>query len=111
MMLALPLQGLASAGMIGCAFAALPGPAHAATDPHDMAMGDCHGNGAQPEAPATDHNCSHCSACLAGSLPLPPAFAVTATAAPTQAAIPHVAAHYLGPIPDGPERPPRTSLS
>jgi hypothetical protein len=111
MMLAVPLQGLASASMLGCAFAGHPGSAHATADPHDMAMSDCHENGAQPESPANDHNCKHCAACFAGSLPLPPEFAVAATAAPTQAAIPHLATHYLGPIPEDPERPPRTSLS
>ena len=111
MMLALPLQGLASAGMLGCAFATHPDNAHAATAAPDGMMGGCHEAEAQPQAPANDHSCKHCAACFAGSLPLPPAFPVAVTAAPTQAAIPHVATPYVSPTPEGPERPPRTSQS
>jgi hypothetical protein len=72
LMLALPLQALASASMLGCTFA------HPATvaelAPSDAAMtAPCH----EPEptsAPATQHDCKHCASCaLASALPIPAA--------------------------------------
>lgn len=109
LMLALPLQALASASMLGCTFA------HPATVaqlvPADAAMTTpCH----EPEptsAPVTQHDCKHCASCaLASALPIP--------AADVPAVVPAVSRYSLLPIqpfsgfvPDGPERPPRPSLA
>lgn len=108
-MLALPLQALASAAMLGCSFAH-PAPV-AQLAPADAAMATpCH----EPErnaAPATYSDCSHCASCaLASALPIP------ATDVP---AVVPAARHYSalltprfsGFVPDGPERPPRPGFA
>ncbi|MEW6133505.1 MAG: hypothetical protein AB1591_10150 [Pseudomonadota bacterium] len=113
MMLILPLQAFASVTLLGCEFARLGGEAAPVMDMAGMphAIGDCHESAPeQSGAPADEHQCSHCAACyLAGAFPLPAA--VTTAVAP----IPHTphlrtAEPFSGFIPEGPERPPRTSL-
>jgi hypothetical protein len=105
-MLALPLQALASAGMLACALA--QPDAH-----HEMAMGDgdgCH-DSEVPEHPAPSHDCKHCAACALGSvLPAPSAERV-ADSLPAAGPAAHPDAGYAGFIPDGPERPPRPFLA
>lgn len=107
-MLALPLQALASAAMLGCAGVHAGG--HEAPAMAAGVMDDCHGSGA-PEMPAPVHDCKHCAACTLGAvLPIPSADRL---AAPLPAAGPAAqpATVYSGFIPDGPERPPRPFLA
>ncbi len=106
LMLALPLQALASAAMLGCGT-----PAHQAMMGSmamaDEAMTGCH---EQPDVPSTQHDCKHCAACaLGGALPIPAATVPAIVPAPVRF-IAHSAASFSGFIPDGPERPPRISL-
>jgi hypothetical protein len=102
MMLALPLQGLASASMIGCALESHPAAPAAET-------GGCHEVDALPDGPSDPHVCGHCAACFLVSVPLIPALDAVAPVAPAREAIVHTLARYGGFIPEGPERPPRTS--
>jgi hypothetical protein len=108
LMLALPVQTLASAAMLGCSL-----QDQAAVAP--MAMADamtvsCH-EPEQPDTPPAQHDCKHCATCaLASALPIP--------AADTLAVMPvrqnftsRPAASFSGFVPDGPERPPRTHLA
>lgn len=106
--LALPLQALASASMLGCAFAH---PAVAlqvtATDP----MATCHDDSG-PDAPSPgQHDCKQCAVCyLASAMPIPvvdPGLIV-----PVPSVHPATAVTRLsGVIPDNPERPPRQPLA
>ena len=105
-MLALPLQALAAASMMACAFPQ-------AEARHEMAMADGHGchDSEVPELPAGSHDCKHCAACVLGSvLPVPSADRV-ADSLPAAAPAIHPDAGYAGFIPDGPERPPRPFLA
>lgn len=105
-MLALPLQALASAGMLACA---LP----QAETHRETAMAEGHGchDSDVPERPATSHDCKHCAACALGSvLPIPSAGRVAASL-PAARPSAHPDAGYAGFIPDGPERPPRPALA
>lgn len=107
LMLGLPVQTFAAASMLVCA-AGHPAPlGHHATAATES-MSGCH----EPEpSPPQSHDCKHCTVCaLASALPIP----VSATArwaadAPTFQ--PLAAVSFSGYIPDGPERPPRTSLA
>jgi hypothetical protein len=115
LMLVLPLQALASAAMLDCMHS------HSATaEPmataDEMAMPDgmaaaCHEQSHSDGAPAARHDCKHCAACaLASALPAPSSGAPAVLPHPTRFA-PHAAESFSGFIPDGPERPPRTSLA
>ena len=106
-MLALPLQALASASMLGC------GLAHeAAVKP--MAMADGMMDGCHEPEPADQvpeqHDCKHCAACMLGSA-LPAAAENTTIAPVPQHYARQPAALFNGFVPDGPERPPRISLA
>lgn len=107
LMLALPLQALASASMLGCEFAH-----EAAAEPMAMAdgmMDGCH----EPEPadqPPEQHDCKHCAACMLGSA-LPAAAESTTIAPVPQHYAAQPAALFSGFVPDGPERPPRISLA
>lgn len=109
LMLALPLQALASASMLGCIFA------HPATvaelAPADAAMTTpCH----EPEPtpiPATQHDCKHCASCaLASALPIPATDVPTIVPAISRYSV-LPAPHFSGFVPDGPERPPRPTFA
>lgn len=106
MMLALPVQAFASAAMLGCE------PMRVQTQVSmDETMANCHEAPAeQSGTPAGEHQCKHCTACyLATGLPIPVSGASYAAPAP-HIPPPHPAAQFSGFIPEGPERPPRTSL-
>ena len=117
MMLALPVQAFASVALLGCEFshadgkmqpaAAMAGMALAMTD---HAMTDCHEAPVeQSSAPVGVHQCSHCAACyLAAACPIPAAVAALVTPIPYS---PHllITENFSGFIPEGPERPPRTT--
>ena len=106
MMLALPLQTFASAAMIGCA---LTRHADLPVQMTDMEMSGCHESAPQPDTAPEPHACSHCAACYLASIPLIPAPDTLPVLPQASPAIPHLAAPFSGFIPDGPERPPRTS--
>ena len=107
LMLALPLQALASASMLGCALA------HEAA-PEPMAMADGMMDGCHEPEPADQtpeqHDCKHCAACMLGSA-LPATVESTAIAPVPQRHAAQPAALFSGFVPDGPERPPRISLA
>ncbi len=108
MMLALPLQAIASASMLGCAFSH-----QAVAEPVAMAdemMAGCHET-ERPDAPSSRHDCNHCAVCaLASSVPIPasdmPVILPAVHPYPS-----HPAAAFSGFVPEGPERPPRLSLA
>jgi hypothetical protein len=108
LMLTLPLQALASAAMLGCM-------AHSEAM-EQMAMADemmagCH-ESEQPASPSTSHDCKHCAACALGTaLLLLPAVDTPAIVPARHSFTPHSAALFSGFIPDGPERPPRSTLA
>jgi len=106
LMLTLPLQGLASASMLGCASSA----AQASQAAEPMRMTACHEQ-APSDMPPAPHDCKHCAACvLATALPIP----ISAIPAILPVAIhylSHPAASFSGFIPDSPERPPRLALA
>lgn len=108
LMLALPLQGLALASMVDAALASDPGAAeqlaaNAGTTPA------CHET-EEPDAPPAQHDCRHCAACvLASALPIL-ASTVPALPAARGFASRHDAS-FIGFLPDGPERPPRSILA
>lgn len=105
--LTLPLQALASASMLGCAFTH-PGAALDAVAAD--AMTACHTEA--PAAPAPEqHDCKQCAACyLASAMPIPALDAGLAVPLPA-AHPPTAAARFSGFIPDKPERPPRQRLA
>lgn len=107
-MLALPLQAVAAAGMLGCMTAQ-----QAAIDAMPM-MGEMH-SGCHDEAPAdtshAPHDCKHCAACaLAAALPIPPRDTLAPLPATPRFTLP-AAATFSGFIPDGLERPPRSTCA
>jgi hypothetical protein len=106
LMLALPLQALASAAMLGCAFS------HAAAEPIGVAngmMAGCHESD-QPEAPPAQHDCNHCAVCALGSAPPIPVGDTLAIMPATPSYTSHPAASFSGFVPEGPERPPRPNF-
>ena len=106
LMLVLPLQALAAASMLDCAFLhqAVQEPMAMADEP----MAGCH-EPEQPGAPSSEHNCKHCPVCaLASALPITASDRVTILPAPYRFSSQPVAT-LSGYIPDGPERPPRLS--
>jgi len=105
LMLALPLQALASASMLGCTFAhpaAVAQPADATTP--------CH----EPEStptPAAQHDCKHCASCaLASALPIPAADVSAVVPAASRYGVLSIQP-FSGVVPDGPERPPRPTFA
>jgi len=107
LMLALPLQGMASASMLGCLAG---GAEHVSPEAEAPAMAGCHEQ-EPPDAPPAQHDCQHCAACvLATALPIPVGEVATVTAIPIRY-FSHPAAAFSGFIPDGPERPPRLSFA
>lgn len=106
-MLGLPVQTFAGVSMLVCASAHPVMPVAVAADAG--AMPGCHEP--EPSPVPQSHDCKHCTVCaLASALPIP------ATDAPRWAVIaprfqPPAAVAFSGFIPDGPERPPRTSLA
>jgi hypothetical protein len=105
LILALPLQGWASASMMTC----LPGGAPvdaAAAVPATMA---CHEQTPEDAPLPAQHDCQHCAACVLASAPPIPLTVTPAIAPVSVRFIPHPAAAFSGFIPDGPERPPRLS--
>lgn len=114
MMLALPVQAFASVALLGCEFAHADSKMQPAVDMDhamtDHAMADCHQPPAeQSNAPVGEHQCSHCAACyLAAAFPIPAAVAALVTPIPYSPHL-HTSESFSGFIPEGPERPPRTS--
>jgi hypothetical protein len=112
LMLALPLQAFASAALLGCEFARQGSADKVSMDMADMdrAMSGCHDAPAENSStPVGEHQCSHCAACyLATAIPIP--VSTTALMSPIPF-IPHLqrAESFSGFIPNGPERPPRTT--
>ncbi len=111
LMLALPLQALASASMLGCAFAHPATVAGVALVDATMTT-PCHEAEPTPApAPAAQPDCKHCASCaLASALPIP--------AADVPADVPAVCRYgdlslqpFSGFVPDGPERPPRPTFA
>lgn len=108
LMLALPLQALASAAMLGCTFSH-----QAVAEPMALAdgmMSGCH-EPAQPDAPPAQHDCQHCAVCALASAPPIPVGDSLAIMPATHSYTPHPAASFSGFIPEGPERPPRPTLA
>lgn len=108
LMLILPLQTFASAGMLGCV------SAHPATLERvaavDEVMAACHEQ-KQQNAPAVQHNCKHCAVCaLASVLPVP-TIATPALIPDADRFTSELSTPFGGFIPDGPERPPRPPLA
>lgn len=108
LMLALPLQGFASASMRGCTLSD-PAP-----EPEVTAVGmmaDCHETEPSDHHPRAQHDCKHCAACALGAaLPVPVAGTAAIAPAPSRyAAQPDSV--FSGFVPDGPERPPRPILA
>jgi len=108
LMLALPLQGLASASMSGCISSDPAEESQAVAEP--MVMAGCHEH-KQPHSSPVPHDCKHCAACMpAAALPVP-ANILPALALASNRFIAHPTASFSGFIPDSPERPPRLSLA
>ena len=109
MMLVLPVQAFASAALLGCEFSR-SGVEFQATMDHGMS--GCHEAAAEkPSMPAGEHQCSHCAACyLAAAFPIPASVTALVAAIPYTPHL-HRAEPFSGFIPEGPERPPRTSLA
>ena len=108
LMLTLPVQAFAYAAMQGCAFPDRGAPEQMAMS--GEAMTDCHEPAHSDSSPA-QHDCKFCAACgLASALPIE--FAGSAPVVPiVHSFAPQPAASFSGFIPDGPERPPRTTLA
>lgn len=106
LMLGLPLQTFAATSMIVCmsVHETLAVQQVAAED----AVASCHDSEvALPQS----HDCTHCSLCvLASALPIPAAERVRALES-TRDFVTCSVVRVNGFIPDGPERPPRTSLA
>lgn len=112
MMLALPVQAFASVTLLACDMAIPAAISHESMASMDQAMNGCHEDAAnKARPPAGDHKCSHCSACyLGGAFPIPASPFASLTPIPHT---PHLqpAEAFNGFIPEGPERPPRSSLA
>lgn len=107
-MLTLPLQAWASVTMLDCQHSRAPVQESMAMAGETMA--NCHSPD-KPDAPSTRHNCKHCAACVLASM-LPVAAAEPLALRPLSTHfVPQPAESFSGFIPDGPERPPRTSLA
>lgn len=106
LVLALPVQGWASAVMTYCG---PQGEPTAATAGDHAAHG--HGDAAAAADPVNlgNHDCSACAACSAGVL-LPTALLRLPAHEPAAGAIAWTATHMLGHVGSGLERPPRSLL-
>lgn len=125
--LALPLQGIAVAGMQAC------GPTHGHTAPvaasaHDAGHGhadahsvhgDVHGEAHAPavehpstdtERPAAGHQCGACAAC-GSAVALPSVLVLPAAPASAAVEIPAAPGRLASFVPPGLERPPRAILA
>lgn len=122
MALALPLQGLAAAGVLPCASGHLPGT-HLGTAHGSDAHADCHGVSAPSSSSATAaaepapdvasagaHKCSACAACGAG-MALPAAAPVLPSTGPEPVPVLSLEADAASFIASGLERPPRSHLA
>lgn len=107
MMLALPVQTFASAALLGCELSRAAPETQVAMD-HGMSV--CHDAPAdKPDMPVGEHQCGHCAACyLAAAFPIPAASAALVTPIPYSPYL-QTSESFSGFIPEGPERPPRTS--
>lgn len=105
-MLVLPVQGYAAASMLMCASAhqAVPAQMTAA----DEAMAGCHES--EPSPPQS-RDCKHCTLCALASALAIPAIDTLRQAPVDRYWLPPSAVTFSGFIPDGPERPPRSSLA
>jgi len=108
LMLTLPVQAFAYAAMQGCSIPDQGAAEHMAMP--GEAMAHCH-EPAQPDSPSPQHECKFCAACgLASALPIE--FAGSTPVVPIVRGFgAQPAASFSGFIPDGPERPPRTTLA
>lgn len=108
LMLALPLQALASVSMLDCTLSHQTVPESVAMA--DGTMAGCH----EPEPsdrPAEQDDCKHCAACALGSaLPVSAADGAATTPVPQDYAS-QPADPFSGFVPDAPERPPRLNLA
>lgn len=89
LLLAIPFQGIASAGMLACTHAAMEhGSVTAVAAPHQTDAGAAHCHDARPQVvtasdhPLTDHEQERCSACAACCIGAAMAGAPTIPAAP-----------------------------
>jgi hypothetical protein len=106
LMLALPLQAFASVSMLRCAFAHEAAPQGMAMSA--AAVATCHDT--EPaDTPPAQHDCRHCAACCLATALAIPTFGTLAIMPVSTAFVAQPAAAFSGFIPDGPERPPRTS--
>ncbi|MDO9008196.1 MAG: hypothetical protein Q7U80_08230 [Thiobacillus sp.] len=105
LMLALPLQAFASASMPGCLFQQPAAGAMA-----DVMMDGCH-EPVQPESSPAQHDCKHCAACALGSVLPAPVNDSVGIMPLRHGLIPSSASAFIGFIPEGPERPPRSVLA
>jgi hypothetical protein len=108
LMLALPLQALASASMLDCTLLHEAAPQPLA--PADAMVAGCHEFEPAGQAPE-QHDCKHCAACVLGSALPVPMFDGAAIAPVPQRYPAQAAALFSGFVPDGPERPPRPALA
>jgi hypothetical protein len=110
LMLLLPLQAFAAAGMVGCLFGHMPATERTATD-SEMTAG-CHQAAAEQAGTLeVEHQCDHCAACaLASALPIP-ATGVVAIVPVSNGVTSRAATPFCGYVADGPERPPRPFLA
>ncbi|MBT9567438.1 MAG: hypothetical protein IV085_03990 [Thiobacillus sp.] len=109
MLLVLPLQGFASAAMLGCAFSH---PAQTLQHAFDMqAMTDDSGATCHESEPtgkvSPSKACSHCAACYLASALLVPAIDIVTIVPATHRIVSLADDAFTGHIPDSPERPPR----
>ena len=105
LMLALPVQAFASAAMMSCALPQQDTVQSMVVA--DDVMAGCHEP--EPSAPSS-HDCKHCTACaLASALPIPSSDAPAIMPVLTRYIL-HPAVSFSGFVPEGPERPPRSTL-
>jgi hypothetical protein len=119
----LPLRAVAGVAMAHCPMDAAPAtqapvamPVSDATQAmhcHDMDDGDAQGSMARAHEPAPDQHtqgaCSHCVDCCVGAFSLPASFRFSLPDSSPSSVIPLFQPSYAGFLPDGPERPPRSS--
>lgn len=109
LLLAVPLQGFASAAMAGCAFSHPAQAIQHASDKQAM-MDDsaamCHEPKPAGKVP-TSHDCTHCAACYLASALLVPTLDIAAIVPAAHRIAPRADDAFAGFIPDSPERPPR----
>lgn len=109
-MLALPVQTFASVVMLGCAFLHQEPAVHQGLAMADEMTAACHED-TLPDTQPTSHNCTHCAACYLTSALAIPYAAAASIASVSHRVIPYADAAFIGFIPAGPERPPRTTIA